>query len=259
MRIAAVVEYDGSGFSGWQWQDDAPSVQQVVEKALSQVADEPIRVTVAGRTDAGVHACAQVIHFDTHARRKDYAWLRGTNSNLPDPVALLWVGEVSAEFHARFSATGRAYRYVILNRSVRPTLLANRVTHEYRPLDVARMQLAARSLIGEHDFSSFRAMQCQAKSPVRELRRLEVSRRGEFVVIEAAANAFLHHMVRNLAGVLMDIGAGEREPGWASEVLEARDRTVGGITAAPHGLYLTAVDYPAQFAIPQIPSVLALW
>jgi tRNA pseudouridine38-40 synthase len=259
MRIAAIVEYDGSRFSGWQWQDDAPSVQEAVEKALSQVADEPIRVTVAGRTDAGVHASAQVIHFDTHARRSDYAWLRGSNSNLPNEVALRWAGEVSAEFHARFSASGRAYRYVILNRSVRPTFLARRVTHEYRPLHVQRMQQAARSLIGRHDFSSFRAMQCQAKSPVRELRRLDVSRHGEFVVIEAAANAFLHHMVRNLAGVLMDIGAGDREPGWAREVLEARDRTLGGITAAPYGLYLTAVEYPAQFPIPQIPSTLALW
>jgi tRNA pseudouridine38-40 synthase len=259
MRIAAIVEYDGSRFSGWQWQDDAPSVQEAVEKALSQVADEPIRVTVAGRTDAGVHASAQVIHFDTGARRSDYAWLRGGNSNLPNEVALLWAGEVSAEFHARFSASGRAYRYVILNRSVRPTFLARRVTHEYRPLDVQRMQLAARSLIGQHDFSSFRAMQCQAKSPVRELRRLDVNRHGEFVVIEAAANAFLHHMVRNLAGVLMDIGAGDREPGWAIEVLEARDRTLGGITAAPYGLYLTAVEYPAPCRIPQIPSTLALW
>jgi len=258
-RIAAIVEYDGSGFAGWQWQDDAPSVQQAVERALSQVADEPVRVTVAGRTDAGVHASAQVIHFDTRARRSDYAWLRGCNSNLPDSVALLWAGEVSPDFHARFSATGRAYRYVIFNRSVRPTLLARRVTHEYRPLDIGRMQLAARHLVGEHDFSSFRAMQCQAKSPVRELRRLEVARHGEFVVIEAAANAFLHHMVRNLAGVLMDIGAGEREPAWAGEVLAARDRTVGGITAAPHGLYLTAVEYPASFAIPQIPSAPALW
>ena len=259
MRIAAIVEYDGSGFSGWQWQDDAPSVQQAVEKALSEVADEPIRVTVAGRTDAGVHATAQVIHFDTSSQRSDYAWLRGTNSNLPKDVALLWTGEASAAFHARFSATGRAYRYMILNRSVRPTFLARRVTHEYRPLDIGRMQQAARSLIGQHDFSSFRAMQCQAKSPVRELRRLDVSRHGEFVVIEAAANAFLHHMVRNLAGVLMDIGAGEREPGWAREVLEARDRTLGGVTAAPYGLYLTAVEYPVQFAIPQIPSTLALW
>lgn len=258
-RIAAIVEYDGSTFSGWQWQDSAPSVQEAVEKALSQVANEPVRVITAGRTDAGVHACAQVIHFDSSAVRSDHAWLRGANSNLPPQVALLWVGQVDSEFHARFAATGREYRYVILNRSVRPTHLGKRVTHEYRPLDVTRMQTAAALLIGTHDFSSFRAMQCQAKSPVRELRRLSVTRHGDFVLIEAAANAFLHHMVRNLAGVLMDIGAGEQEPEWARRVLEARDRTLGGITAAPDGLYLTAVDYPDQFKIPRVPPALGLW
>lgn len=259
LRIAAIVEYDGSGFSGWQWQDDAPSVQQAVEKALSQVANTPIRVTTAGRTDAGVHASAQVIHFDTHAIRSDYAWLRGANSNLPDSVALLWAGEVDPEFHARFAATGREYCYVILNRSVRPTYLAQRVTHEYRPLDVERMQAAAQYLPGTHDFSSFRAIQCQAKSPIRTLRELDVSRQGEFIVIKASANAFLHHMVRNLAGVLMDIGAGEQEPEWANEVLNARDRTLGGVTASPDGLYLTAVEYPAHFNIPRIPVTLGLW
>jgi tRNA pseudouridine38-40 synthase len=252
LRIAAIVEYDGSGFSGWQIQDGAPSVQQAVEQAVSQVANEQIRVTVAGRTDAGVHALAQVIHFDTTASRSDHAWVRGTNSNLPDSVALLWAGATGPEFNARFSASGREYQYVILNRSVRPSVWTRRVTHEYRPLDIARMQQAARSLIGSHDFTSYRAMQCQAKSPVRELRALDVDRLGEFVVIRARANAFLHHMVRNLAGVLMDIGAGEREPGWAREILEARDRTVGGITAPPDGLYLTAVEYPEQFAIPRI-------
>lgn len=259
MRIAAILEYEGSGFSGWQWQDTAPSVQAAVERAVSQVADAPIRVTVAGRTDAGVHACAQVIHFDTEAARSPHAWLRGTNSNLPREVALLWVGEVSTAFHARFSATGRAYRYVILNRTVRPTYLAKRVTHEYRLLDAARMQTAATQLLGTHDFSSFRAVQCQAKSPVRSLRALTVTRRDDFIVIEVAANAFLHHMVRNLAGVLMDIGAGEREPDWAREVLEARDRTLGGITAPPDGLYLAAVEYPESFGIPKVPPVSGLW
>jgi len=250
MRIAAIVEYDGAHFCGWQWQDDVPSVQQAVEQALSKVADEPVRVTVAGRTDAGVHALAQVIHFDTGVLRSDHSWVRGTNSNLPDSVALLWAGRVTDEFSARFSATGREYQYVILNRPVRPALLMRRVTHEYRPLDIDRMQAAARLLVGTHDFSSFRAMQCQAKSPVRELRALEVKRNGDRVVIRAQANAFLHHMVRNLAGVLLDIGAGEREPDWAREVLEARDRTVGGMTAPPDGLYLTSIEYPAAFGIP---------
>jgi len=255
MRIAALVEYDGSGFSGWQWQDDAPSIQQVVEQALSSVANEPVRVTVAGRTDAGVHALGQVIHFDTTAKRSDHAWLRGTNSNLPPAVAIQWVGEVNDEFHARFSATGREYHYVIQNRPVRPTVLARRVTHEYRVLDTERMQVAADSLLGTHDFSSYRAMQCQAKSPVRTLRELSVRRVGEWVILRVRANAFLHHMVRNLAGVLMDIGAGECKPGWAREILEARDRTLGGITAPPDGLYLTGVEYPQGFGIPSAQHV----
>jgi tRNA pseudouridine38-40 synthase len=259
MRVAAILEYDGSEFCGWQWQDDVPSVQQAVEQAVSRVANESIRVTVAGRTDAGVHASAQVIHFDSGAQRSDYAWLRGTNSNLPASVALLWAGQVPEEFHARFSATGREYHYVILIRAVRPALSTRRVTHEYRPLDVERMRAAAAYLIGAHDFSSFRAMQCQAKSPVRELRALDVIREGDRVVIRACANAFLHHMVRNLAGVLMDIGAGEREPAWAREVLEARDRTVGGITAPPDGLYLTAVEYPERLGIPRVSGHPRLW
>ncbi|HEX9625816.1 MAG TPA: tRNA pseudouridine(38-40) synthase TruA [Acidiferrobacterales bacterium] len=259
MRLAALLEYDGSAFAGWQWQDHARSVQAAVEAALAAVADAPVRVTVAGRTDAGVHASGQVIHFDTAAERSDYSWLRGANSHLPAEVALCWVGRVSDEFHARFSATGREYRYVILNRPVRPTYLSKRVTHEYRPLDVAPMQAAARSLIGEHDFSSFRALQCQAKTPVRELRRLEVERHGDFVILTAAANAFLHHMIRNLAGVLMAIGTGERPVSWACEVLEARDRSLGGVTAPPDGLYLTRVDYPERFGIPQFPPTLTLW
>jgi len=260
MRIAAVVEYDGSEFSGWQWQDDVPSVQRAVEQALTRIADEPVRVTVAGRTDAGVHALVQVIHFDTRAVRSAYAWVRGTNSNLPDSVAFLWAGEVDAEFNARFSATGREYHYVILNRPVRPAILSRHVTHEYRPLDVERMRSAAAHLVGTHDFSSFRAMQCQAKSPVRELRALEIRREGERVIIHARANAFLHHMVRNLAGVLMTIGAGEREPAWAREVLEARDRTMAGITAPPDGLYLTGVEYPERFGIPAMQApMIGLW
>lgn len=258
MRIAALLEYDGSGFSGWQWQDPVSqppggrTVQAVVERALSAVANEPIRVIVAGRTDAGVHACAQVIHFDTRAQRSAYSWVRGTNSNLPPEVALLWAAEIDPEFHARFSATGRRYRYVILNRPVRPAVWAKRVSWEYRPLDVAPMQAAAATLLGTHDFSAYRAIQCQAKNPVRELRKLTVIRRGEMVIIEAHANAFLHHMVRNLAGVLMEIGAGERPAGWAREVLEARDRTAGGITAPANGLYLSEVEYPPRFGLPAV-------
>lgn len=252
MRIAAMLEYDGSDFSGWQRQEQARSVQAAVEQALSQVADEPIQVTVAGRTDAGVHAVAQVIHFDTRASRSDYSWVRGANSNLPPDIALSWAAPVDEGFHARYSATGRHYHYVILNRPIRPTYLARHVTHEYRPLDIERMRQGALPLIGEHDFTSFRAAECQAKSPVRELRALEITRHGEMVHLRAYANAFLQHMVRNLAGVLMAIGAGEREPLWAKEVLEARDRAAGGVTAAPHGLYLREIEYPEHFKIPRL-------
>jgi tRNA pseudouridine38-40 synthase len=262
MRIAAVLEYKGTGFCGWQRQAAAatalPSIQQCVEEALGRVANEPIVVTAAGRTDAGVHALAQVIHFDTRARRTPYAWVRGTNSHLPAGIALTWAGEVADDFHARYSAIARRYLYVILNRPVRPTWLAGLVTHEYRMLDVARMRAAAAHLIGEHDFSAFRGADCQAKSPVRELRALEIERRGEFVFLFASANAFLHHMVRNIAGVLIAIGAGEREPDWARAVLESRTRASGGVTAPPDGLYLAGIDYPERFGLPKPPSLAAL-
>jgi tRNA pseudouridine38-40 synthase len=259
MRIAAIVEYDGSRFSGWQLQDGDRTVQGCMEEALSRVADELLRVTVAGRTDAGVHASGQVIHFDSDAKRRDYEWLRGANSNLPVDVAILWAGQVDSSFHARFSAMERHYRYIILNRSVRPTYLAKRVTWEYRALDIVPMRRAAETLIGTHDFTSFRAVQCQAKDPIKNLRHLDISRRGEFVTIDAHANAFLHHMVRNIAGVLMTIGAGEQPSEWAGDVLAARDRTVAGVTAPAHGLYLTALEYPEHFGIPRLSSGPQLW
>lgn len=259
MRIAAVLEYDGSAFSGWQHQTDVRSVQQCVEAALSTVADERIEVTVAGRTDAGVHALAQVIHFDTTATRSDYSWLRGANSNLPADAALLWAGTISPEFHARYSATGRHYDYVILNSPIRPVHLRQRVTWDYRPLDIERMRIGAAHLIGMHDFTSFRATECQARSPVRELRALHIERRGELVRIHVYANAFLHHMVRNIAGVLMQIGAGEHEPAWAKEVLDACDRKRGGVTASPDGLYLSHVEYPSQFLLPRLARDMGLW
>jgi tRNA pseudouridine38-40 synthase len=252
MRIAAVVEYDGSAFFGWQRQTAARSVQQCVEEALSRVADEPIDVITAGRTDTGVHALAQVIHFDTNASRNAHSWIRGTNTHLPPDVALLWAGEVGSEFHARYSAVGRHYQYVIFNNPIRSVHWRQRATWDYRPLDAARMQAAAAYLVGMHDFTSFRAIECQARSPVRELRALEVERRGERIFIRAHANAFLHHMVRNIAGVLMQVGAGERDPAWTKEVLDARDRRRGGVTAPPDGLYLTQVDYPEPSPIPRL-------
>lgn len=258
MRIAAIIEYDGSNFSGWQRQDQARTVQAAVEAALSQLADETIQVTAAGRTDAGVHASGQVIHFDTRAARRDYSWVRGTNSYLPADVALIWAGPVADDFHARYSATGRHYHYVIFNRAIRPTYLARRVTHEYRPLEVARMRDAAKNLLGEHDFTSFRAAECQAKNPVRELRALDITRQGDMIHIRAHANAFLQHMMRNIAGVLMAVGAGEREPAWTQQVLEARDRRASGMTAAPDGLYLQAVIYPEAMKIPVDPASVPL-
>lgn len=259
MRIAAIVEYDGRAFSGWQRQDQQRTIQGCVEDALSTVADESVTVVVAGRTDAGVHALGQVIHFDTNALRAAYSWVRGANSNLPNEIALLWAAEVDPAFHARFAATGRHYSYVILNRSVRPTYLSGRVTHEYRTLDIERMRKASRYLVGTHDFTSFRSIECEAKSPVRELRALDVRRDGEFVEIHAYANAFLHHMVRNLAGVLMEIGAGERESDWANTVLAAQDRKTGGVTAPASGLYLSEVEYPSSLNIPRLSSTRLLW
>ncbi|MDH4273748.1 MAG: tRNA pseudouridine(38-40) synthase TruA [Gammaproteobacteria bacterium] len=260
VRYAAGIEYDGHAFHGWQAQKTGvDSVQQRVEHALSRVADHTLNVVCAGRTDAGVHAINQVVHFESAAPRDALAWIRGANANLPKEVALTWVKPVSAEFHARFSATRRCYRYVIVNRAVRPTFLAWRSAWEYRPLDVAQMQQAANYLIGEHDFSSYRALACQAKSPVRTVHRLQVRRIGELVLIDAEANAFLHHMVRNIAGVLMDVGAGKSTPSWAQEVLHARDRTLGGVTAAPHGLYFLGVMYPEQFGIPYMSETAMLW
>lgn len=259
MRIAAIVEYDGHAFSGWQRQEQQRTIQGCVEGALSSVADESVAVVVAGRTDAGVHALGQVIHFDTTSQRAPHSWVRGANANLPDEIAFLWAAEVDAAFHARFAATGRHYRYFILNRPIRPTYLAGRVTHEYRSLDVERMRQASQHLVGSRDFTSFRSIECEAKSPVRELRALDVRREGEFVEIHAYANAFLHHMVRNLAGVLISIGAGEQEPDWARSVVMARDRTQGGVTAPASGLYLSEVEYPPSFNIPRLSSTRFLW
>lgn len=259
MRIAFGVEYDGTDFYGWQRQQGRRTVQECVEKALSAVADRPVEVTCAGRTDAGVHATAQVIHIDTDVRRTMRSWTLGGNSNLPRDVSILWAQPVDETFHARFSAQSRRYRYVILNRMVRPGLQRNRVCWIHRPLDERRMAAAAAHLLGEHDFSSFRAVACQAKHPVRTLYRLDVVRKGDYVVLDAEANGFLHHMVRNIAGVLIAIGEGEREPVWTREVLEARDRALGGVTAPPYGLYFIGVRYPGHFGIPEPSSGPEFW
>jgi len=251
VRIALGLEYDGSAFKGWQIQQaGVRTVQSCLERALSKVADHPVSVICAGRTDAGVHASGQVVHFDSPARRSDYAWLMGGNTNLPDDISITWAQVVPEDFHARFSALARRYRYTILNRPCRSALHRQRATWHYKPLDAERMQAAAACLRGEHDFTSFRAVGCQSHSPYRHVFDLTVERHGEFVVIDIEANAFLHHMVRNVAGVLMAIGSGDRPAEWTQELLAVRDRTQAGVTAPPDGLYLLAVRYGDVFGLP---------
>lgn len=249
MRIALGLEYDGSGFCGWQSQAGGGAVQDAVESALSIVADAPTRVVCAGRTDAGVHALAQVVHFDTEAVRPDTAWVRGVNAHLPASVAVRWAQPVSSEFHARFSARGRRYRYVLLNRAERPALLSRRVGWFHRPLDADAMASAASLLLGEHDFSAFRAIECQAKSPVKTLRRADVVRHGNLLVFDFEASAFLHHMVRNLVGALVYVGKGTHPPAWVGELLAGRDRARAAPTFEACGLYFAAVDYDAVWQL----------
>ena len=249
-RIAVGIEYDGGAFAGWQQQPGAPSVQHALQQAMCRVCDHVVELTAAGRTDAGVHARGQVAHFDTEASRSERALLLGANSALPPSVALRWVRAVPAHFHARYSALARTYRYCILNRGARGALSAGRVAFHYRPLDIAPMREAARHLLGSHDFSALRAAQCQARSPVRDLTALRVERCGDFVLLEVTANAFLHHMVRNIAGLLMHIGQGAAPPEFAAEVLAARDRRVAPATAPAAGLYFWRVHYPPVFGLP---------
>ncbi|MDE2219443.1 MAG: tRNA pseudouridine(38-40) synthase TruA [Gammaproteobacteria bacterium] len=249
-RIAAGIEYDGAAFHGWQRQSHATSVQEVVEAALGGVADSPVELTCAGRTDAGVHARGQVVHFDTSAERSPRAWLFGANSELPPAVNLRWVQPVAEDFHARYGATRRTYRYVLLNQNTRSALAAGRALVVYRPLDLAAMQAAAADLVGEHDFSAFRAAQCQARSPVRRIDALQVRRREAWVVVEVSANAFLHHMVRNIVGTLLAVGLGDAPVSRAREQLDSRRRATGEATVAAHGLYLWQVEYPPRFGLP---------
>jgi tRNA pseudouridine38-40 synthase len=252
-RIVLGIEYDGSGFSGWQWQPRQYSVQQALEQALSKVANQPVTVICAGRTDTGVHALEQVVHFDTAVNRERQAWLLGGNSNLPDDVRIMWVKEAVDDFHARYSAIARFYRYVILNRPVKSALLRRQATWCYPHLDAEKMHQAAQALIGNHDFSSFRAQGCQSKSPYRLMYFIDVYRQDDKVIIDISANAFLHHMVRNIAGVLMAIGAGKQPVQWTQELLALKSRKLGGVTAPPDGLYLGAVYYPEQFGIAKHP------
>ncbi len=255
MRVALGIEYDGSAFSGWQTQAHARTVQSELESALSKVAAQPITLVCAGRTDAGVHATAQVAHFDSEVERPMRGWVFGANANLTRDVAVRWAQPVDNDFHARFSACSRAYRYVILNRPARSGLWAHKVTWECRVLDAVAMAEAATPLLGEHDFTSFRAAGCQAKQPIRRLTKLTVERDGEFVLVDVKANGFLHHMVRNIVGCLLEVGRGERPTRWLHEVLTHRDRRLAGMTAPADGLYLVRVDYPPRWELPLPPPL----
>jgi tRNA pseudouridine38-40 synthase len=251
MRIALGIEYDGSGFFGWQRQREVISVQQELETALSKVANQPVELFCAGRTDAGVHATGQVVHFDTTAVRDNKAWVMGTNTQLPNAIAVRWATVVADDFHARFSATARRYKYIIYNHKYRPAILRSGLSHYHQSLDIARMQLGADMLLGEHDFSSFRAIQCQSHSPFRNVHHLQIERRGDFVVLDIKANAFLHHMVRNITGSLLEVGMHNRPAEWIGELLAAKNRNLAAATAKPGGLYLVDVDYPALYALPK--------
>jgi len=254
-RFAVGLEYDGRAYCGWQFQPALNTVQDVVQRAFARVADAPVDCVCAGRTDAGVHAFGQVVHFDSDAARSERGWRLGANSYLPADVSVAWVREVPAQFHARFSATARSYRYLIFNRDSRGALVAGRATWERRALDASRMHAAAQVLLGEHDFSAFRAIECQAKSPLRRVDTLNVTRRAEWVSLTITANAFLHHMVRNVAGLLMSVGRGESASERVAAVLAGRDRKANAATAPADGLYLEAVRYPSEFGLPPNPAV----
>jgi tRNA pseudouridine38-40 synthase len=251
MRLALGIEYDGSRFLGWQTQPEGGAAQDALESALAGIADASVDVVCAGRTDRGVHAREQVVHFDTDAERPDSAWVRGVNALLPESLAVLWARRVPADFHARYSARARIYRYVLLNRAVRPALAARHVGWVHGDLDVEQMTRAASYLLGEHDFSAFRSAECQAKTPVRTLLSLDIERRGERIDFVLRANAFLHHMVRNIVGTLVYVGKRKHAPSWAAEVLASRNRALAAPTFAADGLYLEKVDYEAHWDLPQ--------
>ncbi|MEN3352584.1 MAG: tRNA pseudouridine38-40 synthase [Betaproteobacteria bacterium] len=250
VRVALGVEYDGAAFCGWQTQLSGCGVQDHLQRALSCIAGEPVDTICAGRTDAGVHALAQVVHFDTSAKRPESAWVRGVNAALPSAVAVVWAREVDEAFHARFSARRRCYRYVLLNDMVRPAAAHGRVGWFHLPLDLDVMQRAAQLLLGEHDFSAFRSSECQASSPVRTLEQIDIERRGVYVVFDFCANGFLHHMVRNLVGTLIYVGKGKHVPEWVREVLVRRQRSLAAPTFEAAGLYLARVEYDSDWSLP---------
>lgn len=251
MKIALGIEYDGSRYFGWQRQQNVDSVQQKLEEALSIIANSPVDVFCAGRTDAGVHGTGQVVHFETDAKRPLQSWCFGTNAHLPPDIAVKWAVEVPEDFHARFSATARRYRYIIYNHKLRSAILPFGVSHYYHSLDVEKMHEAGQFLLGENDFSSFRAAQCQSHTPWRNVHHLNVSRQGDYIIVDIQANAFVHHMVRNIVGSLIEVGQGKQSAEWIKWLLEQCDRTLAAPTAKAEGLYLVDVTYPDQFSIPK--------
>jgi tRNA pseudouridine38-40 synthase len=257
VRIALGLEYDGSAFAGWQTQPQGNTVQDALERALAEIAGAPVRVACAGRTDAGVHATAQVVHFDAPAARPENAWVRGVNAHLPDSVAVRWARQVADDFHARFSARSRSYRYVLYNHAVRPALLAGRVGWFHLPLDLEAMRAGAALLLGEQDFSAFRAAECQARSPVKTLHEAALRREGDCIVFDFRASAFLHHMVRNMVGALVYVGKGAHAPEWIAELIARRDRSLAAPTFSPHGLYLSGVEYEARWQLPMNGRIIA--
>lgn len=260
MRYAACVEYDGSRFSGWQRQKQkVRTVQELVETALTKVADHSVAIVTAGRTDTGVHATHQIIHFDSDSPRSTFAWCRGANRFLDHDVRVRWVVPTNEEFHARFSALTRSYRFIIFNHPIQSAIYRHLSTPEFRPLDSELMAQVGAQLIGEHDFTSFRAAGCQAHSPIRTVHSFVLQRLGDWIWFDIKANAFLQHMVRNIAGSLIEVGCGKRDESWFADVLHARDRRVGGITAPASGLYLIGVDYPVEYSLPSCEQTISYW
>ena len=251
MRIALGIEYDGSPYCGWQSQAEGLTVQDTLQAALGRITGETTGVIAAGRTDTGVHGLEQVVHFDTQVGRPLQAWVRGVNALLPASIAVRWAHPVTDEFHARFSAHGRSYRYLLMNRATRPAIQAGKVGWFHAPLDLAAMHQAVQCLLGTHDFSAFRAAQCQAKSPVKTLRQLDICREGDMLIFDVSADAFLHHMVRNLVGCLVYVGKGKYPQAWIADVLASRNRRLAAPTFAPDGLYLRRIQYDAKWGLPQ--------
>ena len=254
-RLAIGIEYDGHAYKGWQKQNSQPTIQQNLENALARVAEHAVSTVCAGRTDAGVHATGQVVHCDVMVHRPEKAWIFGTNRYLPKDIRVLWVKEVASTFEARRTALSRRYCYVIYNHPIRPSLFRHQISWYHIQLNAELMHKAAQYWLGEHDFSSFRDADCQSVSPIRLVKEVRVHRVGELIFFDIIANAFLHHMIRNMMGVLLEVGAEKRVPAWANEVLQGRDRRLAGVTALPNGLYLVGVEYPEEFALSTINNV----